>query len=73
MEGRTRGGEGRGKGGMGKGKEKREVGGIAPWLLGDSRPCWQFLVHMKNGNMVKTSLTHCVSEILRLHAVRSSF
>jgi len=38
MEGRTRG-EGReGKEGMGKGGEKGEVGGIAPWLLGDRRP-----------------------------------
>jgi len=40
-EGRTRGGgrgEGRGKGKQGR-RGKGEVGGIAPWLLGDRRPC----------------------------------
>jgi len=33
-EGRTRVTEGRGEG-----KGRGEVGGIAPWLLGDRRPC----------------------------------
>jgi len=44
MEGRGGLGEGRregtGKMGNREGRGKREVGGIAPWLLGDRRVCW---------------------------------
>jgi len=42
VEGRTRGrrkGEEEGGRGNGEGMEKGEVGGIAPWLLGDRRHC----------------------------------